>query len=212
MKLVHLNSNLQSDILKVGHHGSRTSTSPEFLSRVKPKVAVISAGLNNKFQHPHVETLNNLQNYTNAIYGTWISGNIVISTNGSTYQINSNKTVPVSQKQEEHVTNDEQTQNNEASSNSGIIIKSIDLEDEVVTIQNTSNKDMNLTGWKLVSVNGNQVYNFPSGYTIKAGSTITIVSGKATGDLKWSGSYIWNNDSDSGELYDANGNLVSKYQ
>jgi competence protein ComEC len=41
------------DVLKVGHHGSRTSTSPEFLAAVRPEVGVISAGLGNSYGHPH---------------------------------------------------------------------------------------------------------------------------------------------------------------
>ncbi|MCI8347202.1 MAG: DNA internalization-related competence protein ComEC/Rec2 [Bacilli bacterium] len=46
------------DILKVGHHGSRTSSSLNFLKKVKPRLALISAGKNNKFNHPHKEILN----------------------------------------------------------------------------------------------------------------------------------------------------------
>lgn len=48
----------QVDILKVGHHGSRTSSSLSFLKKVKPRLALISAGKNNKFNHPHKETIN----------------------------------------------------------------------------------------------------------------------------------------------------------
>lgn len=48
----------QIDILKVGHHGSRTSSSLSFLKKVKPKLALISAGKNNKFNHPHKEIIN----------------------------------------------------------------------------------------------------------------------------------------------------------
>ena len=48
----------QVDILKVGHHGSRTSSSLSFLKKVKPRLALISAGKNNKFNHPHKEIIN----------------------------------------------------------------------------------------------------------------------------------------------------------
>jgi competence protein ComEC len=54
---------LQSDILKVGHHGSRTSTSQAFLSVVHPVTAVISAGKNNRYKHPHQEILDRLKQY-----------------------------------------------------------------------------------------------------------------------------------------------------
>ncbi len=51
---------LRADLLKVGHHGSRTSTSPEFLAAVAPALAVISAGARNRFGHPHAATLGTL--------------------------------------------------------------------------------------------------------------------------------------------------------
>jgi competence protein ComEC len=53
--------NLQSTLLKVGHHGSLTSTTPEFLSRVAPQWAVISCGLHNRYGHPRAEILGELQ-------------------------------------------------------------------------------------------------------------------------------------------------------
>jgi competence protein ComEC len=53
--------NLKSDLLKVGHHGSRTSASPAFLHAVKPRWAIISVGAGNTFGHPRRETLEHLQ-------------------------------------------------------------------------------------------------------------------------------------------------------
>ena len=52
---------LQSTLLKVGHHGSITSTRPEFLARVAPQWAVISCGLRNRYGHPRQEVLEELQ-------------------------------------------------------------------------------------------------------------------------------------------------------
>jgi len=68
--LNHFKSGLQSNILKVGHHGSRTSTSDRFLSRVRPDHAIISVGLNNKYGHPHREALDRLHNAGAKIYLT----------------------------------------------------------------------------------------------------------------------------------------------
>jgi competence protein ComEC len=61
---------LESDVLKVGHHGSKTSTSKLFLETVKPKYAVISAGENNRYGHPHQEVVDRLLSYGITIFET----------------------------------------------------------------------------------------------------------------------------------------------
>ena len=63
------------DVLKVGHHGSRTSSSKEFIDEVNPKYGVISVGKNNRYGHPNKEVLNNLKD-TN-IYRTDEDGSIM---------------------------------------------------------------------------------------------------------------------------------------
>lgn len=68
---------LRADILKVSHHGSRSSTSKKFLSKVDPKVALISAGRNNKYGHPHKEVLENLSGVK--IYNSQKDGMVKIS-------------------------------------------------------------------------------------------------------------------------------------
>jgi competence protein ComEC len=55
--------NLKSDILKLGHHGSETSSHPEFLQNVAPQVAIVSAGKNNSFNHPHKSVLDLLEKF-----------------------------------------------------------------------------------------------------------------------------------------------------
>ncbi len=78
---------LPSEILKVGHHGSRTSTSPKFISVVSPEVAVIMVGEGNRYGHPHEEVLQLLQAAGMEIYRTDISGDIVIYSDGASYDI-----------------------------------------------------------------------------------------------------------------------------
>ena len=68
--LSHFKSGLQSNILKVGHHGSRTSSSDAFLARVRPDFAFISVGVGNKYGHPHQEALDRLRNAGAKIYLT----------------------------------------------------------------------------------------------------------------------------------------------
>jgi competence protein ComEC len=69
---------LDADILKVAHHGSKTSSSEEFLRAVTPEVAVISVGRNNTFQHPHTEVLQRYQEASIPVYRTDISGTITV--------------------------------------------------------------------------------------------------------------------------------------
>lgn len=67
---------VSADVLKVGHHGSETSTSGEFLKAVSPKCAVISCGKNNDYGHPHEKTLKKLEKQGTEVYRTDISGTI----------------------------------------------------------------------------------------------------------------------------------------
>ena len=63
------------DVLKVGHHGSNTSSSKEFISKVKPKYSLISVGKNNRYGHPKEEVLNTLK--SSKIYRTDLDGSIM---------------------------------------------------------------------------------------------------------------------------------------
>jgi len=74
---------LQSDILKVGHHGSRSSTTQPFLDSVAPSYAIISAGEDNPYGHPHQETIQKLLAKGVTVYGTFLSGTIIASTDGT---------------------------------------------------------------------------------------------------------------------------------
>ena len=68
----------QTDILKVGHHGSSTSSSQNFLDQVKPKIAVIQLGEGNKYGHPHDEVIKRLENIGAIIYRTDLQKDILI--------------------------------------------------------------------------------------------------------------------------------------
>lgn len=71
---------IESDVLKVGHHGSDTSTDSAFVARVNPAIAIISAGKDNRYGHPHEEVLDTLQR--SAVVGTYQQGTIVFKTDG----------------------------------------------------------------------------------------------------------------------------------
>lgn len=76
--LIAENQDLKADILKVGHHGSKTSTSEIFLKKVKPEIAIISVGRNN-YGHPHQQILELLKKYDIRIYRTDINGTVKLS-------------------------------------------------------------------------------------------------------------------------------------
>lgn len=73
---------LQSDVLKLGHHGSRTSSSLLWLEEVNPSVAIISAGKNNKYDHPHKEILDRLSSLSIPYLSTAKVGNIIFKSDG----------------------------------------------------------------------------------------------------------------------------------
>jgi len=80
---------VRSTVLKVPHHGSRTSSSPEFIEQVGPSVAVISVGADNRFGHPHIETLEILRRYAPEarVMTTQDHGSIRFVTDGTTLSV-----------------------------------------------------------------------------------------------------------------------------
>jgi competence protein ComEC len=75
------------EVLKVGHHGSRTASSMQFLQVIKPECAIYMAGQDNSYGHPHEEAIANLCEVGAQIYGTDIHGTVVVTTDGATYDV-----------------------------------------------------------------------------------------------------------------------------
>lgn len=82
-----LDRDLRADLLKVGHHGSATSTSKEFLDAVHPSTAIISAGFGNSFGHPHPDVVKRLEHAQADVFRTDLSGNIRIRIMKNGYRI-----------------------------------------------------------------------------------------------------------------------------
>jgi competence protein ComEC len=76
---------LKSDILKVGHHGSRTSSVLEYVAKVSPKWAVISSGRENSYGHPHKETIETMKKLNIPAYGTCNNGTIIFESDGKNF-------------------------------------------------------------------------------------------------------------------------------
>ena len=81
-KLLASGADLHADVLKVGHHGSRTSSTQAFLDAVSPSVALISAGFENGFGHPHPDVLGRLSARHAAILRTDLDGLVTARTDG----------------------------------------------------------------------------------------------------------------------------------
>lgn len=79
--------NVRADILKAGHHGSRTSSTKAYLKAVDPEIAVISCGEGNSYGHPHQQTLDKFRELGIAFYRTDTQGTITVGTDGERYEV-----------------------------------------------------------------------------------------------------------------------------
>ena len=83
------------DVLKIGHHGSKTSTSQEFLEVIRPEYAVASYKQGNSYGHPTAVVLQRLFDMGTTVYGTGKSGNVVLTTNGLDYSFNTTNALTI---------------------------------------------------------------------------------------------------------------------
>lgn len=90
-KMIMNNQNLHANILHLGHHGSNTSSSGNFLEAVNAEVAIYSAGVDNSYGHPDVEIIERVKARNMTVYGTDQSGTIIGETDGKTYRIMTEK-------------------------------------------------------------------------------------------------------------------------
>ncbi len=78
---------VRADVLKVPHHGSRTSSSPELLRAVAPELAIVSAGAVNPFGHPHAEVMTRLRSSVARVIDLGTSGGVTVTTDGSELRV-----------------------------------------------------------------------------------------------------------------------------
>ncbi len=88
--ILETGKNIEVDILKLGHHGSRTSSSDEYIEATNADVAIISVGAENDYGHPHSEVVETLDKYNIETLRTDLNGNIVLYTDGYKYNIQNN--------------------------------------------------------------------------------------------------------------------------
>ena len=93
--ILKMGSNIESDIIKVGHHGSLTSSIPEFVSAVSPDYAVFTAGYNNRFGFPKGEIVKRYIEEGAAVYRTDLDGTISFISDGVKLEVSTFRTSPV---------------------------------------------------------------------------------------------------------------------
>ena len=199
-------------VLKVGHHGSRTSTSTAFLNAIRPEVAIISVGAGNSYGHPTSQALGRLQAVGAKVYRTDQAGTVTVSTDGNTYTVTTERTgsstqaLPVATTQ--RPASSVRTTAPASPGAGAVAITALDLKGETVTVTNGGTSAVSLAGWRLTDEGAKHAYTF-AGTTLPAGGSVTIASGDGSGDIKWKNANVWNNDGDTAYLYNAAGSLVS---
>lgn len=86
-----ITSSPAADVIKIGHHGSSSSTSAAFLKKVNPSMAIISVGQDNSYNHPHTSVINRLEKSNIKVYRTDLNGNIVLTTDGNEIKVEVDK-------------------------------------------------------------------------------------------------------------------------
>lgn len=82
---------LEAEVIKVGHHGSHTSSDTSFIRAVSPEIAVITCGYGNSYNHPHAETTTLLRNQNVSVYRTDLNGRITLLSDGKTITVETEK-------------------------------------------------------------------------------------------------------------------------
>ncbi len=87
-EMINSGVNLQSTVLKIGHHGSNSSTSKEFLEKVNPKYGVITVGVDNDYGHPRQDVMDKLKEKNVEVYRTDENGTVIATSDGSIIKFN----------------------------------------------------------------------------------------------------------------------------
>ena len=211
---------VDSDILKVGHHASTSGSGEAFISAASPEVSIIEVGAGNDYGHPHDEILDRLQK-ASTVYRTDLDGTIIVTTDGSTYTVTTEKTGTISTRSGAYISTDSTTEGqseeyvDSSSTESTVYVSDLNLQDEWVQISNKGSSPVSLNGWKIEDEGNKHTYTFQP-YTLNAGTTVTVYTGKGTNsatELYWQlDNPIWNNDGDTAYLYDDSGKLISKLE
>jgi beta-lactamase superfamily II metal-dependent hydrolase len=217
---------LDAEIVKIGHHGSSSSTGAAFLSRVHPEVAVISLGAGNPYGHPHAGTLAALKDAEVTVYRTDRDGTILINSDGSSYSI---KTA--------QGTGGVFTQTPSIRQNISLIATPVithaatlpvricatqfnapgddrvNLNGEYIVLANQGDDPVLLAGWTLSDKSGSALYTFPA-FILLPDASVTVYTG--AGSINDTALFmektvpVWGNNGDEAVLKDAQGSVIDR--
>ena len=201
-----------SEVLKVAHHGSGSSSSASFLDSVDPRDSVIEVGIGNEYGHPDADTIQRLISSGSKIWETDKNGSIQVVSDGITYRI-SGITPP------RRIYLPQIIGQGPRPNPGGVSILSISADgagtaepDEYVAIKNSANQAVDLRGWTLRD-SGDHIYTFPA-YNIQPGQVCRVYTNQSDpescGFNYGSGTAIWNNGGDCAYLRDGQGKEISK--
>ncbi|AKB78916.1 Competence-like protein [Methanosarcina horonobensis HB-1 = JCM 15518] len=207
-KLMGTGYDLNSDILKVGHHASRSGSGEAFISAVSPEVSVIEVGAGNDYGHPHAEVLERLQK-ASRVYRTDLDSSIVVTTDGSAYTVTTQKTgygeevvkagtsvngtdsssasITAEETEPEEMESEnvklEETESEASEITSSaepeVYVSDLNLQEEWVEITNEGSSSVSLVGWKIEDEGSKHTYVFPS-CTLDSQATVTLYTGEGT--------------------------------
>jgi len=191
-EMVNSGQNLSADVLKVGHHGSYSSTTEAFLNAVNPSAAVISVGLNNPYGHPHQETIDRLKAHGIDIYRTDMQGAVTYTTSGSGYQVNVQPW----------------WSGGSPSPGAGLVINEVfpapnkKQKHEWIELYNPGDTAVDIGGYQIDDIAGGG----QSPYTIPAGTVVP-----ARGYWVWQTDSYFNNSGDDARLIKPDGTVADSY-
>lgn len=197
--------NIDADVLKVGHHGGATSSTAQFVNNISPTYAVICVGEGNSYGHPDSLIISRLTIMEIEILRTDLNGTIIFTSDGVNLVY---KLTTIKEPTPTPTPAPSPSPTPTPTGISGPDVRIIDLDKvaEYIIIKNFGSSAVDMTGWWIMSIRGEQKFYFPAGYTLNASQECKIAGYGAagTGDFVWEdGRGVWNNSSDDdGALYD----------
>lgn len=198
--------NLKSDVLKVSTTDMKDASSAAFLKEVNPRESVLSYDESNPNGFPSDEVRARIGEYSDEVLTTPFGDTVrtFVDREGTLFVGNEESDNDVIKITEPYVNTSDDVK---------ITVKN--LQNEMIALTNKGDTAVNLGGWKIVSVNGNQVYTFPQEFILYSRASVYVTSGPNAIDnpsfyMKWTNANIWNNEGDAAELYDSSGKLIHR--